>query len=126
MTEAGLQLQRRERVLVARLSGELDLANAGLIRSELLEAARDVDAVIADLDELTYIDSAGLSLLDDLARRLRDRGIALRAVISDQSLVRRTLAIAGMDALLPIDRDLAQALDAQTTPATDPSPASTS
>jgi len=82
---------------VVWLSGELDIATAPLLR-DCLEGL-DGQRVTLDLSALTFLDSAGLSVL---ARRHRDvdGGLVLRGVRPAQM---RVFAITGLDDVLIFD-----------------------
>ncbi len=67
-------------VTVAAISGEVDVSNA----SEIARAFEDLSQVslgmVVDLRELVYLDSSGISLLHDLALRMRQRWTRLVVV----------------------------------------------
>lgn len=81
-------------MLVAR--GELDLASAPLLRSELenseIAAAK---IVVLDLQGLTFIDSTGLRVLLTAFERSRERGQEF-AVTRGSQQVQRLLSITGV------------------------------
>lgn len=69
------ELQVEHRVLpdgrgVAAFTGEVDVSNVGDF-AEGLAAAVTPEGVVVDLDGLTYLDSAGVEVLFDMARRSR-------------------------------------------------------
>jgi anti-anti-sigma factor len=79
------------------VSGELDMAAAFKLEGELDEAlaAPDMQAVVLDLAEVTFIDSAGLGSLLAIQEQARQRGIHLAiARVSDR--VQRVLDVAGL------------------------------
>jgi anti-anti-sigma factor len=87
---------------VISFSGELDLANAGIVEAELAAALATVDAqVVVDLSELEFIDSTGIALLVAALRRC-DEGRALRFVPSRHPAVNRVLTLTGVAARLPL------------------------
>jgi anti-sigma B factor antagonist len=117
-------------VVVASLSGELDLTNARELE-ERLEAAAPADMIlVVDLNRVVFIDSAALHVLFKLALdRGRDR---LSLVVEPTAPIVRTLDIVGMkDAVriahslleLSADREPAGAdsrsQDSETLPATE-------
>jgi anti-anti-sigma factor len=57
---------------VIALSGELDMAGAAALESEL--AAIDAAAIVLDLRTLQFIDSSGLRAVVTAAQRLQDAG----------------------------------------------------
>lgn len=54
--------------------GELDLASAPVLREALHDAQASARLIVLDLGELTFIDSAGLHVLEDSARGALDEG----------------------------------------------------
>jgi anti-anti-sigma factor len=106
------QLAHLPRALVVQLRGEIDLANAGPIRHEVLDLANRHRAshVIVELGEVQYLDSSGLELLFLLARQLGDGDTSMIAVVPPGSPAGRTLKLAGLDRLYPVHPDLDLAL----------------
>ena len=67
----GLRLDRVRETPVARLSGEIDLSNAAIIKRSIAENVSNQDlSLVLDLSGVTYLDSAGIAMLFDLSRRL--------------------------------------------------------
>ena len=67
-------------VLVARVSGEVDLSNAASVTDRLIEATpNSATALVLDLSGTRYLDSSGVRMLFELAQRLRNRGQELEA-----------------------------------------------
>jgi anti-sigma B factor antagonist len=98
MKLADVQISFRDDAVVARLTGEIDMSNAGELRSAITEATpNEVLGVVLDLSGIDYIDSAGIQLLYRLRESLRVRGQALRLVIPLQSRVSHTLRLAGIE-----------------------------
>jgi anti-anti-sigma factor len=87
---------------VLRVKGEVDLATAQLL-AEHLDAVIEsgIRSVIVDLEETTFIDSSGLSVIVRALTRLRahDGDMVLR---SPTGSVRRSLEITGLDKLLAV------------------------
>ena len=83
-TVAEIAVERRDCSVVARLSGEVDMTNAGYVRDELLGAVpNDVLALVLDLSGCRYLDSAAIEVIFDLSRRLGRRRQELRLVVPD-------------------------------------------
>ncbi|MGZ6910314.1 MAG: STAS domain-containing protein [Acidimicrobiia bacterium] len=98
---------------VARLSGEVDLSNVDDVGATLLEAVRpELDCLVVDLSETTYLDSTGVRLLFDLAMRLQTRRQVLRIVVADAAIVRRVLILTKLDEAVPFHESIEQALAA--------------
>jgi anti-anti-sigma factor len=107
---AAVVVQRQGRVAIARLTGEIDLSNAASIEDAVTGALAGVPAVALDLTGLRYLDSAGLALLSRLAARCGDGGIALRLVVPPDAVVRRAIAVSGLDTVIPVDGTVEAAL----------------
>jgi anti-anti-sigma factor len=92
-----------EDVVVARLSGEVDLSNAEHVGDQMRAAVPNhALGLVLDLTETTYLDSSGVSLVFDLADRLRRRQQQLRLVAPDDAPLRRVLRIVDPSGALPL------------------------
>jgi anti-anti-sigma factor len=109
---ARVAVERHGSVVVARLTGELDLSNAGTVEEQVATGLGGVTSVAVDLAGLSYLDSAGLALLSRLAARIAGPGGALRLVVPPDALVRRALWISGLTAAIPVDETVEAALAA--------------
>ena len=107
---AAVAVERRGRVAVARVTGEVDLSNAAAVEDAVTGDLAGVRAVALDLGGLRYLDSAGLALLSRLAVRCADGGTALRLVVPPGAVVRRAIAVSGMDTVIPVDETVEEAL----------------
>jgi len=97
--------------VVARLSGEVDMANASYVRDELLRAVpNDAVALVIDLTSVRYLDSAAVALLFEVARRLETRRQTLRLVLPPGSPLERVLVLTEVGTVAPIHETLDSAL----------------
>jgi anti-anti-sigma factor len=85
-----------------RLRGELDLATVGAVAQRLAPLREQGEAVLLDLDELTFIDASGIRLVVDAAEDARRDGWAF-AVTHGSWPVRRVLQLLELDTHLPYD-----------------------
>jgi len=86
------------------LDGELDLANAAALESELDAAlAEDNKRVVVDMSALTFIDSTGLALLIGAVTREGNEQ-RLEFVPSTAMAVTRVMQVTGLDERLPLAR----------------------
>ena len=109
MKLADVQFSDHERVVVARLTGEIDLSNADSIENAIAEATPNhALALILDVSALDYLDSAGIHLVYKLREKLRARGQTLRLVIPADSPANDALRLAGVSRNI----DTAETLDA--------------
>jgi anti-sigma B factor antagonist len=110
---ADLRFEQANSVVVARLAGDVDMSNARDVGSALDRAiTNDKLALIIDLTDVDYFDSAGIHLVFDLRERLRVRGLQLRLVVPDGSTARSSLDLAGVLRAIDVDQALDAALAA--------------
>ena len=110
-TQAEIEVERQGGTVVARLGGEVDMANASHVREQLLEAVpNDVSALVVDLEGCRYLDSAAIEVLFDLARRLQRRRQGLRLVVPETSPLGRVLALTDVNSVAPVHLTLESAL----------------
>ena len=109
---ARVALERHGDAVLARLSGEIDLSNAGAVEEQVTGGLAGSTAVAVDLSGLSYLDSAGLALLSRLASRLSGQSGSLRLVVPPDAVVGRTLSISGLTAVIPVDETVEAALAA--------------
>ena len=99
-------------VVVARLAGEIDSVTSGELREALSRALTNIGpGLVLDLTEATYVDSAGIEFLFDLARRLRSRGQRLRLVVPAGAPMRRVFALCGIEKTMDVEVTLDAAID---------------
>jgi anti-anti-sigma factor len=81
-------------VVVASLTGELDLTNARELEERLDAAASPEAVLVVDINRVVFLDSAALHVLFKLARQRGDDGLAL--LMEPNAAVSRTLEIVRM------------------------------
>ncbi|MEW6583570.1 MAG: STAS domain-containing protein [Actinomycetota bacterium] len=96
-------------VALVAVNGEIDLSNGASLERRLRTECAPATAVVLDLSGVAYMDSAGLALVDGLARDLAGRGAGLRLVAPPGSAPQRVIALAGLDVPLDPTRDAAVA-----------------
>ena len=97
--------------MVARLTGEVDLSNATNVGAGVLQAvSNESTAVVLDLTDVDYLDSAGIQLVYHLEERLRSRGQALRLVVPASSPANDALRLAGVAQHVDTSESVADAL----------------
>jgi anti-anti-sigma factor len=92
---------RRQHVVT--VTGELDMALAGMVRQRL-GAHLEADEVILDLSQVTFIDSTGLGVIAQANRILNSGEVKRLRVIGKQPPVLEVFEAAGMAELLEPDR----------------------
>ena len=114
MTELGtLSIEQLDGLPVASISGEVDASNAGDMKRRLLsEIGNQAPGLVVDLTATTYLDSAAVHLLFDLADRLRRRQQELRVVVSGETFVADVLRTVSLADSVPIDPTVDAAMEA--------------
>lgn len=106
-----IELDHRDSVGIVRLSGEVDITHASGLRDQLLGAVRNEDlGLVVDLTDALYVDSAGVSLLFELAERLSGRQLRFAVVVPQEGLIERVLTIVDLGSVAEIHRELDAAL----------------
>jgi len=109
---ATLELDERQGVTVASISGEIDLSDAGELQATISDAVPNHAAgLVIDLREVTYLDSAGVALLFELARRVARRQQQLGIVVPREAPVREILHLSGAADSLALHAALDEALE---------------
>jgi anti-anti-sigma factor len=95
-------------VSVAIIQGDVDLAVVDRIDTEL-EPVPAAGALVLDLSDVSYLDSAGVHLLFKLAGRRQTAGGAMR-LVATAGPVRRVLELTGVEATLGVDDSVDEAV----------------
>jgi anti-anti-sigma factor len=97
--------------LVAHVSGEIDMSNAGAIVDAVAKATpNDVGGVVLDLTGIEYLDSAGIHMIYRLRDGLRIRGQGLAVILGPSSPVHDALQLAGVKELVDLVDSVDEAL----------------
>jgi anti-anti-sigma factor len=91
---AVLKLTRRGEVHIASLIGEVDFSNAVSLEDRIVAGTAGATAVVIDMTEVEFIDSAGVRLLDHLVEHYEPHTPVL-VVVPDPGTVRFTLHMCG-------------------------------
>lgn len=97
MPLADVRFEREDGIVTAVLTGEVDMSNAASVRLLISESVTpDDDAVIVDLSELSFMDSAGLHSLVELSAVLDERRQQLLLCVAHGSPMERAIEIIGL------------------------------
>lgn len=103
--------------VLATIVGEIDGSNASEVRRAVADnVPSSVRLLLLDLSETSYIDSAGVELIFDLARRLSARRQTLGLVVPAGSGVRRVLDLCDVASVAVLHSTLADANNANDAP----------
>jgi anti-anti-sigma factor len=109
---AQVELEERDGAVVGWVNGEIDGSNTSEVGRALLERLpTSAHGLALDLSGVSYLDSAGVELVFQLARRLRDRRQRLRLIVPADSPLRRVLSICDVASIAPVDETIERSLD---------------
>jgi anti-anti-sigma factor len=92
---ANLFVWRRRGVVVAAITGEIDISNARELETAILAELDDAAVgLVIDLGGLAFLDGSGVHLLYRLSDRLDGHGLGFALILGD-SPPRRVLALSG-------------------------------
>jgi len=76
-----------------RLTGDVDFVNARELAMRVEQLCRDAEAVVLDLAAATYLDSAGVWLVDGVSRTCATHEIPLALYVPKGAIVRRVVEL---------------------------------
>jgi stage II sporulation protein AA (anti-sigma F factor antagonist) len=104
---------------VAQLAEEFEISTASGIRDELLDALTNRDhGLVIDLQEVSFMDSAGINVLFELAERLGARQQRVAVVLPERAVVRRVAELVGLGSTVSLCESVGDAVEL--IPAADP------
>lgn len=108
---ATVDLTQDGNVPVIRLCGEIDTANVGQVGDALAAIAADAHhaGLVLDLSDVTYLNSATVKLLFDLAEQMRKRQQQLRLAMTDTAPMRKLLLLLKFDLVVPLHSSVEEA-----------------
>jgi anti-anti-sigma factor len=109
----GLEIEEHGNVVIAHVTGELDIVGASSTGEAISDAVpTSARALVVDLSRLEFIDSSGIAMLFSLARRLGGQRQALRVVARGGEPAHRVLELVEFDRAAPIYETVEAALGA--------------
>ena len=110
---AEVRFEREDKVVIAVPTGEVDMSNAATVRQQIAESVTsDEDALIVDLSELAFMDSAGLHSLIELGTVLSERRQQLLLCVPHGTPIERAMDIIGLPSAVSVHSDRGKAMEA--------------
>ena len=106
-----IRLRREPSYVLVTVAGEIDIATAPVLAERLSALAATAGAVVVDLDQVSFMDAAGLGVLDRVAQFAAAQRASLQVVCADHR-IRRLFHITGLDETIPLARTPAEAVGA--------------
>ena len=99
---ARLNLRTVGAVVVADISGEIDMSNATDLRGAIVGSLTNRTAgLVIDLSGVTYLDSAAIHMIYELREQLANRGLQLRLVVPGEAQTLPALTLSGVPDAVP-------------------------
>lgn len=93
-----------------KLSGRLDILGTGEIEGKFAAlAATDSHRIVVDLTEVSFLASIGIRSIISNAKAQHQRGGKMVLFVGDNTAVIKTLEMTGIDSLVPMYKDMAEA-----------------
>jgi len=108
-----IEVRHEQGCAIVTAAGEIDISTVTGLRERLFELAASGCPLVVDLDQVSFIDSAGLAALVGTAKRAAARGGNLYAAC-DRPRIRELFRLTGLDCRIPLTRTLAEAIEALT------------
>lgn len=109
--------QLSDEVVVAHLTGELDISAAAKTGDRIAAAVpSSARGLVVDMSKLEFMDSSGVSMLFSLARQVGSHRQQLRIVAPPGKPISRVLQIVEFERAAPIDADVESAVAGIATP----------
>ena len=98
-------------VALVQTAGEVDITRAVALREELMSAVDNRDqGLVVDLSAASYIDSAGVNVLFEVAEALQQRQLRMALVVPPGGLVERVVTLVDLGSVAPLLPDTEAAL----------------
>ncbi len=107
---AGISVLEHDGTMVVTISGEVDISNIDRVAEVIFAQPNTGDGLVVDLSQVRYLDSTAISLLHDVALRLRQRAQRLVVVSPADSPPRHVLELTALSANAPLVEELDSAL----------------
>lgn len=102
-------VRRKAKYVLVKVEGEMDIATVPQLRERLRAVAAGGRPLVADLDQVTFIDASGLGALAGAAAEAAAHGSSLHVVCARRQTW-RLFHLTGLDRQIPLTATLAQAL----------------
>ena len=106
-----IEVRHEQGYTIVTAAGEIDISTVTRLREHLFELAACGCPLVVDLDQVSFIDSAGLAALVGKTKQAAARSGSLDAAC-DRPTIRELFRLTGLDCRIPLARTLAEALEA--------------
>jgi anti-anti-sigma factor len=106
-----IEVRHEQDYVIVTVAGEIDISTVSRMRECLFDLAASGRPLVADLDQVSFIDSTGLAALVGTAKRAAACGGRLYAVCS-RPTIRQLFGLTGLDSRIPLASTLDETLEA--------------
>ena len=106
-----IEVRHEQDYAIIIAAGEIDISTVARMRECLFELAANGRPLVADLNQVSFIDSTRLAALVGTAKRATCRGGSLYAVCG-RPKIRQLFRLTWLDCRIPLASTLAEALEA--------------
>jgi anti-anti-sigma factor len=108
---AQIEIDQSQDVVIAHVTGEIDISNVGAAKRELTEGVPNTAlGLVVDLSETVHLDSSGVYLLFQLAKALESRQQRICVVAPPTAPSSRVLVITGFDRIMAMTSTVTDAV----------------
>jgi anti-anti-sigma factor len=100
-----VDVARKGTTMIVAVEGEIDIASVSLLRSAVARADREVDVLVIDLTEVSFLESAGIQALLRAEAVAEDIAARLVVVVALGGAPEQVLELAGLQARLTVVHD---------------------
>jgi len=104
-----IRVRHKPKYVLVTVAGEVDIATVARLRARLRPLAARGRPLVADLEQVSFMDASGLGALAGAARLAAEHGVSLHVVCS-RPHIRRLFRLTGLDRSMLLARTLAEAL----------------
>ena len=104
-----IRVRHEPNYVLAAVAGEIDIATVARLRARLWALAASGRTLVADLEQVSFIDASGLGALVGLAGLAAEHGASLYVVCAREK-IRRPFRLTGLDRTIPLACTLAEVL----------------
>lgn len=106
-----IEVRHEQDYVIVTAVGEIDISTVSRMRECLFDLAASGRPLVANLDQVSFIDSVGLDMLVGTAKRAAASGGSLY-VVSSRPKIRQLFGLTGLDCRIPLASTLDEALEA--------------
>ena len=104
-----IRVRHEPNYVLAAVAGEIDIATVARLRERLWALAASGRTLVADLEQVSFIDASGLGALIGAAGLAAEHGASLYVVCAREK-IRRPFRLTGLDRTIPLACTLAEVL----------------